>query len=207
MNPVGVTKIMAVKTLTAIVLLFAAASATSVSAAAFISALASFVSATAAAASSASVSGKFAMQSFGEFLFSGFAHFRHFYREVEGLPGHRVIEVHDNDVRLDFHHFAMHDLAAVVHHRNHVAYEKNVFAYDTVAFEYFLGKFHYRFRFRYSVALFRGEREFDFVSYGFPFEVGLEFWKQHPFAENEVQRFFRGCLVGYLSVYCKCVVY
>ena len=104
-------------------------------------------SATAAAASSASVSGKFAMQSFGEFLFSGFAHFRHFYREVEGLPGHRVIEVHDNYVWLDFHHFAMHNLAAVIHHRNHVAYEKDVFAYDTVVFEYLLGKFHYRFRF------------------------------------------------------------
>ena len=83
---------------------------------------------------------KFSVESLCEFLFCSFADSKDLAFEMKGLTGHLMVKVHLDTVFGHFNYHAWNHTSHAVHHRNCVAWNKEVFAYFSIDFECSLRK-------------------------------------------------------------------
>ena len=172
-----------------------AASASAVTASAFVSV---------ASATSAAVY-ELAVETFGQLLFCSFTYSEDFACEMEGLACHLVVEVHLDRICSDFENDSRNNTAHAVEHRDGVARHEKVLTDFAVDFECRLRKVDYHIRIHFSISFCRRECNVKFVPWLHAFDMGLELWEEAACSMDIVKRSFLCCLVDDLSVDFKVV--
>ena len=147
------------------------------------------------------------MESFFELFLAGFTHALDLPGEVQGLAGHRMVEVHGHAVLAHRLYLALDHLSGGVEHRDDVARHEEVFAHLAVDLECALRNVGLVFRFVCAVAFLRGESEFEVVTRLLLLQFGFEFGEEHPCSMYVFERGFRARLVGCLAFHVEFVAY
>ena len=141
-----------------------------------------------------------AMEAFLEFLLRGGTDGLNAAAEVEGLAGHRMVEVHHHVVCGNFLYGALHNLAGAVKHGEGAADDQKVCDHLALYLEGLDGDGDKVTGVVHPVAVFRAEREGAVVPGLFLLEGSLELGKEHPGTVN----ILKGCVGG--RFVCECSV-
>ena len=101
-----------------------------------------------------------------------------------------MVEIHGDDIVLDFTYRALDDCPDVAEHRNHIADHEQFLAHHAFHCECALRKVKDHVRVDGPVAFFRVQGEFESIARFLAFEILLEFRKKHAGALDVVQRTF-----------------
>ena len=141
------------------------------------------------------------MEAFLELFLRSFPDADHLAGEVEGLAGHRVVEVHHNGVWLDLVNGSLYDLASVAEHRDDLAYDEKILANFPVDLKSGLRQLEETAGVECAVAFLRSEGERELVARLLALDLALEFRKKHMCPVNVAKRTLLRRLVGEFSVH------
>ena len=143
----------------------------------------------------------FTMKAFCEFLLGGVADLHHLAGEIQGLSGHRVVEIHGDAILPDFVDGPLHHVPAVAYHRNDLPYHEEVIADHSIYRERFLREVHEPALVECAVAFFRSKGEREGFTRLLAFNFAFEFREQHMGSVDVIQR------TAFVSLVCKASVH
>ena len=164
--------------------------------------------ATAAAAATAFLLREvFAVQTLGQLLVRSAAHALYLTGEVQGLAGHRMVEVHGHggvghlvDGALDY-------LTGLVQHRDGAADDQQVITHLSVNGEGRLGEVNEVFRVIDAVAVFGAQDEVEAIARLFALQGPFKLGKEHAGAVDVLQGVAGGGLIRDFTFYFECVAH
>lgn len=121
--------------------------------------------------------------------------------EIHGLAGHRMIEIHDNGLVLDFSDLALAYLVGAVEHRNEIAFHKKVIPQYSIYCKGTLRQFYDVLRIRLAIFVFRLHDEVEFVAWLMTFHFFFKFRDEHAHSLDVIQRSIFGNGIDYLSIH------
>ena len=124
----------------------------------------------------------------------------HLAGEIEGLAGHRMVEVHHDGVSLYLVDGSLNDLAGVAEHRDDLADDEKILADLAVDLERGLRQLDQAAVVECAVAFLGGEGERELLSWLLALYLALEFRKKHMCSVNVVKRALLRRLVGEFSI-------
>ena len=124
----------------------------------------------------------------------------HLAGEIEGLAGHRMVEVHHDGVSLYLVDGSLNDLAGVAEHRDDLADDEKILADLAVDLERGLRQLDQAAVVECAVAFLGGEGERELLSWLLALYLALEFRKKHMCSVNVVKRAILRRLVGEFSI-------
>ena len=139
------------------------------------------------------------MQAFGQLLLSGAAHALHLAGEVQGLAGHRMVEIHLDGAVGDGADRALDHLPGLVEHRDGASDHEQVLADLAVDGESRLGKVDHIGRIIFAIAVFRAQDEIKRVARLLVLQGGFKLGKEHAGAVDVLQGCAGGGLIRNLS--------
>ena len=96
-----------------------------------------------------------AVEAFLQLFLGSLPDLEHLSAEIQGLAGHGMVEVHNHDLLLDFHHLSVHDFAGTVEHGDEPALDQYLVVQFPVHHECDLGYLHHVRRVIFTVAFLR----------------------------------------------------
>ncbi len=126
---------------------------------------------------------------------------------MQGLAGHRVVEVHRHAVLSHALDLALHDLAGRVEHRDDVSRHEQILTELAVYLEGALRDVNLVLRVVCAVPFLRCEGELELVTRFLALQFRFEFREKHPCPVYVFKRSVRSRLVGCLAFHVEFVAY